>query len=198
MRTCASMKQSKRQTLAGEVQHILHKLCENFFNRCFSIYTTDQGRLESNFKSNNPISMFGIVDSALSSTLCFLVGNVHCVTQSSHLAENRSSQIEIAFGALVRMETIMYACHLMKNSAFKLRGGKKSSHPDPSLHNDTSVKILFKSVKVQSCSAAQFVRKHGIMCQGQKICCLIPAIGSDKICFFQIITCCSRKVAFLN
>lgn len=141
--------------------------------------------------------MCRIVDSALSSTLCFLVGNVHSVTQSSHLAENRSSQIEIAFRGLVRMETIMYACHLMKNSAFKLRG-KKSCRPDPSLYNDTSVKILFKSVKVQYCSAAQFVRKHGIMCRGLKICCLIAAIGSDKICFFQIITCCSRKVAFLN
>ena len=108
----------------GEVQYILHKLWKNFFNTCFSIYTTEQGRLESNFKSNNPISMYRVVDSALSSTLCFLVGNVHCVTWSSHLAENRSSQIEIAFRALVRMETIMYACHLMKNSAFKLRGKK--------------------------------------------------------------------------
>lgn len=108
----------------GEVQYILHKLWKNFFNTCFSIYTTEQGRLESNFKSNNPISMYRVVDSALSSTLCFLVGNVHCVTWSSHLAENCSSQIEIAFRALVRMETIMYACHLMKNSAFKLRGKK--------------------------------------------------------------------------
>lgn len=53
----------------------------------------------------------------------------------------------------------MYACHLMKNSAFKLRG-KKSRRPDPSLHNDTSVKILFKIVKVQYCTAVEFVRKR--------------------------------------
>lgn len=57
----------------------------------------------------------------------------------------------------------MYASHLMKNSVFKLRG-KKSCHPDLSLHNDTGVKILFKSVKVQCGSAAQFVRKQRIMC----------------------------------
>lgn len=70
-----------KDKLQGEkVQHILHKLCKNFFNTCFSIYTTDQGRLESNFKSNNPISMCRVVDSALSSTLCFLVGNVHSGT----------------------------------------------------------------------------------------------------------------------
>lgn len=164
----------KDKLQGGKVQHILHKLCKNFFNTCFSIYTTDQGRLESNFRSNNPISMCRVVDSALSSTLCLLVGNVHSGTQSSHLAENRSSQIEIAFRALVRMETITYACHLMKNSAFKLRGRgggeKKSCRPDPGLHNDTRVKILFKSVTVQYCTAAQFVRKHGIMCWGRKIC----------------------------
>lgn len=157
----------------GKVQHILHKLCKDFFNTCFSIYTTDQGRLESNFKSNNPVSMCRVVDSALSSTLCFLVGNVHSGTQSSHLAENRSSQIEIAFRALGRMETITYACHLMKNSAFKLRTGgmgQGSCRPDPGLHNDTSVKILFKSVAVQYSTAAQFVRKHGIMCWRLKIC----------------------------
>lgn len=51
------------------------------------------------------ISMFGVVDSALSSNLCFLVGNVHNITQSSHLAENCCSQIEIAFSILVKMES---------------------------------------------------------------------------------------------
>ena len=71
--------------------------------------------------------MCRVVDSAPSSTLCFLVGNVSRATWSSHLAENCSSQIEIAFRTLVRMETVMYACHLMKNSVFKLRG-KKSCH----------------------------------------------------------------------
>lgn len=45
--------QSKREDLGGKkVHHILHKVWECFLKPCF-IYTTDQGRLESNFKSNN-------------------------------------------------------------------------------------------------------------------------------------------------
>lgn len=77
---CWSQTKWKTNSSREKVQHILHKLCKNLFNTCFSIYTTDQGRLESNFKSNNPISMCRVVDSALSSTLCFLVGNAHSGT----------------------------------------------------------------------------------------------------------------------
>lgn len=73
----------------------------------------------------------------------------------------------------------MYACHLMKNSAFKLR--KKFCSADAKQHHDTDVRILFKSVKVQYSTEAQFVRKHNIMCQRPKICCWILVIGRDKI-----------------
>lgn len=44
---------SKNKLKKKKVRQILHKLCVNFLNTCFSIYTTDQERLESNFKSNN-------------------------------------------------------------------------------------------------------------------------------------------------
>lgn len=58
----------------------------------------------------------------------------------------------------------MYACHLMKNCAFKLRK-KRISLEDTMQHNDTDVRILFKTVKAQCSTEAQFVRKHKIMCQ---------------------------------
>lgn len=58
----------------------------------------------------------------------------------------------------------MYACHLMKNSAFKLRK-KRISYGDAAQHNDTDVRILFKTIKAQCSTEAQFVKKHKIMCQ---------------------------------
>lgn len=55
------------------------------------------------------------------------------------------------------------------------------SYEDTAQYNDTDVRILFKIVKAQCSTEAQFDRKHKIMCQWPEICCWILVIGSDKI-----------------
>lgn len=55
-------------------------------------------------------------------------------------------------------------------------------------------------LKVLKCSTAQLHNLYGNTgsCAGAGDLLTMGATGGDKVCFLQIITCCSRKVAFLN
>lgn len=96
------------------------------------------------------------------------MGNVVCVVIWQKMLESNWN----SFRALVTMEKHNICLPLVEDYCVRIKEGS-SCGLDPSLHNDRSVKILFKSVKMQHGSAAQFVRKHGIMRQGLEICCLI-------------------------
>jgi hypothetical protein len=66
------------------------------------------------------------------------------------------------------------------------------------MHNDTGVKILLKSVKVQVLLSSTVFMETWDHVLGTEDFLSDTSIDGDKICFFQIIICCSKKVAYLN